>query len=285
MHAGTLVRLRPGAYLDAAAFDALRPEARHRLRVRAAGAALGARLAFSHLSAAAVHGLPLLFGEPDAVHVTDSQRVRGQRWSGVVKHPGPLDENDVVTVDGVRVTTVARTCIDVAAVADFASALAVVDAALHGSLVSRASLERQLADRGGRRGSASAARVAAIASERSDSAGESYARALLLTARAPEPELQHVFVDARGRIGPVDFWWERWGIVLEFDGDVKYQRPEYLRGRSAAQVALDERKRERRILALPQVRAVVRADWRDLRTEWRLQSMLAAEGLPFGKRP
>jgi hypothetical protein len=77
VHAGTLVRLRPGAYLDAAAFDALRPEARHRLRVRAAGSALGARLAFSHLSAAAVHGLPLLFGEPDAVHVTDSQRVRG----------------------------------------------------------------------------------------------------------------------------------------------------------------------------------------------------------------
>jgi hypothetical protein len=144
----------------------------------------------------------------------------------VVKHPGPLDDNDVVTVDGVRATTIARTCIDVATVADFASALAVVYAALHGSLVSRASLDRQLADRGGRRGSASAARVVAIASERSDSAGESYARALLLTARAPEPELQHVFVDALGRIGPVDFWWERWGIVLEFDGDVKYQRPE-----------------------------------------------------------
>lgn len=94
--------------------------------------------------------------------------------------------------------------------------------------------------------------------------------------------LQKEFRDAHGFVGRVDFWFEREGVVLEFDGDQKYLVDRYSRGRTASQIVLDERKRERRLLALPEVHDVVRVQWRDLVDPWRLRILLVSAGVPVG---
>lgn len=280
---GRLIRVHPGVYVRAADWAGLLPEQKHVLQVQAASTSLLSRLVFSHESAAAAHGLPFLSGTPKPVHVTDPERERGQRWAGVVKHAGPLSDSEIEVVDGVQVTTLARTCVDVALTCLFADGLAMVDAALASGIVTHDDLVRLLADRPTARRRASACRLIEFGSPKAGSAGESLARLRLFELGAPQPSLQEPFDDADGLIGFVDLWWEEFGIALEFDGDHKYTNPRYANGRTPAQIALDERKRERRLLAHPRVRTVVRSEWRDLLQPIRLRSALAAEGLPFGR--
>ena len=64
------VPLRPGVFAPTAAWQNLNAEDRHRARVAEAVAALSFPLVVSHESAAVIHGIPLLGGVTDTVHVT-----------------------------------------------------------------------------------------------------------------------------------------------------------------------------------------------------------------------
>lgn len=277
---GTLVLVHPGVYARASDWDELASHDRHRLRLRAAMPSVADGLVVSHRSALAPHGLPTLGGWPRRVHVTDPTRPNGHTERFVVRHGGPLPPEHVEVVDGLVVTTAARTVVDVARTASFASAVVSVDAALRRPGVDAASLTRILASQQRRHGSAAARRVLDFASARSDSPGESWCRCRLRELGAPSPVLQKVFEHHGEEIGPVDFWFERHGVVVEFDGDIKYLDPEYRGGLSADQVMLKERRRERRLLALPEVRDVVRVDWRDLVQPWRLRRLLVDAAVP-----
>lgn len=50
-------------------------------------------------------------------------------------------------------------------------------------------------------------------------------------------------------MGYTDFHWKQAKVVGEFDGEEKYLKPEYLKGRTASQVVLEEKTRENRIRA------------------------------------
>ncbi|MCU1528990.1 MAG: hypothetical protein JWP75_2753 [Frondihabitans sp.] len=214
------------------------------------------------------------------MHATDPERLRGQSWNGVVVHAGPIGGGDVELIDGLRVTTIERTAVDVALTAPFAAAVATIDATLRRPGVSSPALLAALAASPHARGRVAARRALEFASPRSDSAGESWCRCRLLELGAPSPELQRIFSDSLGDIGAVDFWFAEYGVVIEFDGDIKYLNERYRNGRSASRVVLDERRRERRLLALPEVRTVVRVDWRDLVEPWRLRRLLVEAGVP-----
>ncbi|MCC9206090.1 hypothetical protein [Arthrobacter sp. zg-Y769] len=66
-----------------------------------------------------------------------------------------------------------------------------------------------------------AGRVVDFADERSESAGESYSRAVLHRLGFPSPELQHEFRTPTGRFR-TDFYWTEQDLVGEFDGAGKY---------------------------------------------------------------
>ena len=198
----------------------------------------------------------------------------------VVTHGGPLPPEDVESVDGVAVTSVARTIVDIARTEPLAVAVASADAALRMPGVTAGSLLAVLDAQSGRRGVAAGRRALEFASPLSDSVGESWCRCRLSELGAPTPELQKVFRGHAGKVGPVDFWFAEQGVVVEFDGDVKYLDERYSNGLSASEIVLKERRRERRLLALPEVHDVVRVDWRDLVQPWRLRRLLVGADVP-----
>lgn len=123
---GDLIRLAPpGVYLEADP-DAADSTAIHRLQSIAVATSARDRgkATLSHDSAAAVLGLELLHPpDREAVHLTKKSTaggfVRGHRHV----HNGPLTSGDIKMVDGIEVTTLERTAVDIATNGNFAQAL------------------------------------------------------------------------------------------------------------------------------------------------------------------
>jgi hypothetical protein len=150
---GELVRLRYGVYASASALALAADDKalRHALEVRAALAATSSSAAVaSHESAALVHGLPLL-REPPAgtVSLTRSPGAStGRSATGLRVYSATLPGEHVTTVGGVRVTTVARTAIDLARALPFMDAVVVADAAARWRAGGRPRLRGLLTGRG-----------------------------------------------------------------------------------------------------------------------------------------
>jgi len=244
---GALVRVRHDAYIDTGQWTAMDAAERHRERVRAAAGALRDPV-FSHFSAAAVWGLPLIGTWPSDVHVLGTRRGGGRSWPGVVQHTTDLPLSAVL-YDGVVVTDVAATVIGVARVASFATALAMADHAVRSALVATDELAECAAGLGTRRGSRAARRVAERADGRAASPGESLSRARMIELAAPSPELQHVVRDGAGFVGQTDFHWPRLRLVGEFDGRLKYRVAGVDDPRAVEERVWQEKVREDRIRA------------------------------------
>ncbi len=173
-----------------------------------------------------------------------------------------LDPDEVVEVDGLAVTSLARTVTDLARRASFESAVVTVDAALAGETVTTAELRRALQRCTGWPGCPKAGRVLAFADGRAESVGESRSRVALARLGLPPPVLQwEVRRDSSELVGRVDFGWPDRGVVGEFDGKIKYGR--LLRpGQSPGEVMYAEKLREDDLRA--EGLTVVRWNWDDL---------------------
>lgn len=203
---GEIVRVRRGAYTRPPG-KSESPEIKHLQLIRATVPQLGAMGCLSHTSAAAVHGLPIWPPYSDRVHLTRPQ-LSGQRRRNVHIHPTPLGEDEVVRVDGLWVTSLARTVVDLARTIPFELAVAAGDAALRTGL-DRTKLEVALASARRRPGMATAKRVIAFLDERSESAGESFSRIEFHRLGLPTPQLQFEVRDDLGSlVGRSDFCWE-----------------------------------------------------------------------------
>ncbi len=67
----------------------------------------------------------------------------------------------------------------------------------------------------------------------------------------PPPILQQTFRDGNGAfVATTDFWWPDHNLTGEFDGRGKYLRDRYTRGKTAAQVVVEEKIREDKLRAL-----------------------------------
>jgi len=254
-----LVALRPGAYLrsgDPRLDDAV---AHHLLAVRAASHALVADGVVSHVSAATLHGLTL-WGVPlDRVHFTRDRRSGGRLTALRHVHTAGLDDDEITEVDGIAVTTTARTLADLARTLPFEPALVVADAALHRHRTTAPAFAEAVARAAGRRGSPPARRVVAAADLRSESPGETRSRIAIARAGLPAPTLQHEVPEIRAR---TDFYWPEFRTVGEFDGKVKYGR-ELRPGRTPGDVVYAEKRREDALRDLGF--QVVRWTWDELR--------------------
>lgn len=255
-------RLRPGRFVSRAEFDALTPEEKHRVVAEAVFDATTAPDAVvSHVSAAIFHGLDVWNADLSRVHITRNRARGGGRSSGIRSlHTSPYTEGEVVDIDGVRVTALARTVADCARTLPFETAVCVADVAARTHGITTEDVVAVLHSRPNHPGNRVAHRVAQFMDGRSESVGESRTR-VLLHHLGYTPQLQVPITDARGFVGRVDFDLDDIETVLEFDGKVKYGR--YVPGgKTAADVVWEEKRREDRIRGTG--RQVVRITWADL---------------------
>ncbi|RMI14170.1 type IV toxin-antitoxin system AbiEi family antitoxin domain-containing protein [Cellulomonas triticagri] len=273
--AGSLVRVRYGAYADADGWAALDADGRYRALVVAASRRMR-RAVFSHASAAALWRLPRLGAWPQFVEVLvgASSTVRSSR--GVVRHR-TARRPAVVLQGGVHVTEAARTVVDLARRDRFAGALVAADHALRTGIATPDELRRESEAAGGEPGVRRARRVVTEARAEAESPGESLSRARMIELGVPPPVLQHELRDADGLVARVDFWWEHLGLVGEFDGRLKYRTDGVPDRRAVEDRLWAEKQREDRIRALGL--RVVRWTWADALDTPRLATRLATAGL------
>ena len=163
-----------------------------------------------------------------------------------------LTVTDVAGV-GIQVTSMTRTVADVARTHPLADALAVGDAAVRSGGVTVDDVHEVLRRMGTVRGCRRAAEAVAHLDGRRETAPESLSWARFLEWRLPLPEVQHEFWDDEGFVGRVDFWWQRFRLVAEADGRLKYATGDDLYA---------EKRREDRLRALDL--GVLRWGWSDL---------------------
>ncbi|MBM7365751.1 hypothetical protein [Gordonia hydrophobica] len=259
---GDLILLAPGVSVRADPWFTTDDGADELYRLRGLAAVTSLRcgdgVVLSHQSAAAVHGIALLKPDRSLVHVTRDARSGGGRRAERQVHAVALPDDDVVDLGRFRVTSLERTAVDVAtAGASFAQALTVFDMALARG-ASRETMAEML---GGRRnqGVRVARRALRFATRLSESVGESWSRAQMITENLRLPVLQCTHV-AEGHEYRSDFDWDC-RLVGEFDGQIKYGR--LLRPGEARDEAITrEKEREDRLRALGIM--VVRWIWADL---------------------
>lgn len=267
---GSITPIRRGAFVSTDALAGMRAEDRHLLLVRAHLSAARSELVVSHQSAAVVHGFAMWAPDLAKVHVTVDRAAGGRTTKNSHVHAAPLTEDDVTIIDGIPVTSADRTVADLLRILPFEAGVCVGDAALHSGSATVEGISAVL-ERSGGRGVVSARRTLAFCDSRSESVGETRTRVLLLVHNIQLPELQVELYDESGRfLGRVDLLFLI-GVVLEFDGDVKYMK--YLEpGQTPADAVIAEKLREDEIRSLGWV--FVRCKWSDLENPDRFLARL-----------
>lgn len=275
---GDLVRVRRGCYLPRPEWDSLTSEQRHCARAHAVAANAAIEPVFSHLTAAALHGIPIVGAFPREVHVTIAQGAARRRQVDLVSHSLPLGPEHVERVDGLLVTSRERTIVDLCTTTSFQSAVASADWGLaHG--VARLDLHAHLELLNPTKRRRAAEQVIEFADPRSGSPGESLSRAGMLLLGFEIPDLQVALSDDHGQVGIVDFLWRSVNLVGEFDGNVKYSRGEYLDGDAPAEAVIREKRREDRLRATG--RSFSRWGWDTASDLQHLGALLRRAGVPM----
>jgi hypothetical protein len=245
------VYVEPGGWPDELPWE--RARRLHLMMTRAVVDRMGPEAIVSHQSAAVLHGLPTWGLDLSRVHVTrNARRTRSDKTA--IVHRSPIGPDEVTEVDGVRVTTPARSIAETACVTSYEVGVVLGDAALHLDLTTPDRLVTT-ADRHKQWIGSPAARAAArFADGLSESVGESRLRVLMANEGLPTPRLQVEIRDEQGRlIGRVDFLLPG-NLIVEFDGALKYAE--------GADAVLSEKWREDGLRALGY--RIVRTCWADL---------------------
>ena len=203
---------------------------------------------FAGATAGFVHGLSVGHDELKTVCVATSRRTHARQGHGITRIV--VTNDNAVERNGVRVTSFVRTVYDCMRRVGFGQALAVADSALRAKGLTADRLARNLSKLCGRRsGLQRVLEVVALADGRSESGGESIARAAMMHIGVPLPKLQVEVRDEveRGRKCRIDFAWDLSDgtrVFCELDGKEKYVNPLMTGGKDVTDVLLDERRRE-----------------------------------------
>lgn len=251
----TLIRIRRGWFIAAEEWTGLWPESRHRAHVLAVAlSARGASPVFSHVSAAALWGIPLWRMMPERVHVLAGS-VDRHSIPDVLRHEGRLPGDDVTERDGLRLTSLTRTAYDIARTLSPEAGIAAVDAAV--ALLAGAGRAfdpdaaarvtedlRRRVMRPGARGIRIARQIVELADGRAQLPLESVARLQLTRMGFARPDVQVAVRAPGGGNYFVDLGLDDVGAFCEVDGETKYLDDALRSGRTLEQVLLAEKQRE-----------------------------------------
>lgn len=196
------------------------PETRPQLLLGACLAA-GQPSAVSHRAAAAVHGIWTM--PPNWVEISVG-RDRTPELTGVVVHRlGDLSERWFTDIDGVPVTTPARTLVDLGAVLPLGSVSRALDRALGRQLASLTEICAAL-DAVARKGRAGVGIIRRLLDERADAPStgsvlQARMATLFLKHGLPTPVPEYTVLDDHGQfVGRVDFAYPEIHYAIEVDG-------------------------------------------------------------------
>ncbi|CAN5324660.1 hypothetical protein BH09ACT1_BH09ACT1_29110 [soil metagenome] len=204
----------------------------------------------------------------------------------MIRHRVGLDPSPVI-IEGITVTSLPRTLIDIARTSLLDRAVTMFDHALWSDAlggrppqVSKAEIQSVMDELRSLRGLGKAQRALAFADGLSGSPAESFCRVQFMAIGLPAPVLQKEIFDERGSIGFVDFYWPELDLVVEYDGRGKYgEGRKFQLGISAERVLWEEKIREDRI------RRVVSGFSRLINGVVTNRSALAQHLRPFGLYP
>ena len=263
---GRLVRLRTGYYATPGA--ALDP-----IAAAIAAARATTNSAVSHRSASLLRNMPILGVPPSVAELSIGGRRSGD-VSNAHLYRARLPAHHVESVDGIRVTTVARTIADLARSQSITAAVVAGDFALREQTTTCSELQRILADCRGWPGIRRARAAVEMLDGRSESPLESYSRVRLVQRGVAIPDLQTNIMTQRDRlIGRVDFYWDEMGVVGEADGHSKYDDRATL---------IAEKRRQERLEEMGLV--VVRWTWSDVRDQPQLLIRRLDDAFARGRR-
>jgi len=264
---GACCRIRRGHYVVARRKPGrARAEDVHANLTKAVLADGGRRIAASHQSAAAIVGLPL-WGYPlnrvHAVRVVGSHR--GSGGKDVIIHP-PVPVKCLAETDFGLVVKPEVAGLQIAMKYGVEPGCVTIDAGLHDNWFTEGDLHRALEQLAGRPRHSWAVNAASLCDRLAESPGESRLRVRLWALGHKSLESQVVFASG-GHRDRVDFFDREHGIVIEFDGLLKY------RGKTG-DALIEEKRREDRLRALGY--EVVRFTWADLDTPGALARAMRA---------
>lgn len=224
---GLWVPATAGVYVEAEALERLdEPRPRHLLQIAAVGSTLSDDVAVSHESSAVYWRLPLLGREP-MLPLFTRPKIPGRTPDRTRTHKlyvAGLPDEHLTCTDGLRLTSPARTTVDLARRRSRRAAIVTADAALR-SGVTRDQLREVLAYCERWPGIRQARWIVEFADPRAESPLESLGRLAFYQLGLPAPRLQVRLGDDH-LAGIVDYYFEEYGVVAEADGRLKYRSPE-----------------------------------------------------------
>lgn len=191
----------------------------------------------SHTTAAQVWGiwLPIWLKSESPIHITGRKgATAARRRPDVIGHRAALDRRDVVEVDGMRLTTPARTWLDVAPLLrDPFDLVTAGDALLQRAdgpprpegvlgtnpLSNLREIDAVLGRRPAVKGIRAAREARGMLRAGVDSARESRMRSVILAAGLPEPVVNQEVQLPDGRVKRPDLHYLRWRIALQYEGE------------------------------------------------------------------
>jgi len=193
------------------------PVARHRTRAAAALSAMAGDAVLSHQSAAVIYGAPIWSAPVDRLCITRNRRHGGRIKPHMKVHCAPVES--VAEVDGMLLTTPARTIVDLARTLSFETAVVAGDWLAREFGVTAGDLARELEHGRCRRGIDPARCVIRFLNPHCESVGESLSRVMLRGQALALPRSQGEVCTAQGEyLGRVDFYFGDSGVVADFDG-------------------------------------------------------------------
>jgi hypothetical protein len=263
VRAGEWHRIRRGAFVDGEVWRAMDAIGRHRLTARAVLKAAHPTAILTHVSSIVEHGGPVWNVGLDEVHLTRTDGKAGRREAGIVHHCGGLSDSEVAVVNGLRVSGVARSVVELSTTSDIESCLVSGNWFLGQGQTTLEELERCAGRLRFWPGSLRKHVLTRLFDGRNQWPGEARTSYLLWREHVPKAQPQYEILSVEGHLlGTVDFAWPEFGVFLEFDGAIKYER---LRrpGERLEDVVLREKRRQEQI-CLATGWTCIRITWEDL---------------------
>lgn len=186
------------------------------LRAKAAWLRSRRRGILAGFSASALHGSKWI--DP----ASPAEIIDTNRWpvAGVHVWEERIEADEIAAVDGIRVTTPARTALDLARRCRLGDAVAAVDALVQATDLKMADVELLVERYRGRRGIKAARAALGLVDGGAQSPKETWLRLLLIAAGFPPPQTQIAVRNEWGWAEAfLDMGWEDIKVAVEYDGD------------------------------------------------------------------
>lgn len=167
-------------------------------------------------SAAALHGSKWV-DNTDTVELIHDNR---HRLPGIKVHGDRLEDDEIVIVTGVPITSPARTALDLGCWYPLTTAVAAIDALARATDIKAADVGLLMDRYCGRRGIALARQAVGLFDAGAQSPKESWLRVVLIKAGLPRPQTQIPIQDEFDHaVAYLDMGWEDAKVAVEYDGE------------------------------------------------------------------